>query len=62
MKQIHITVKQNYGALTIYPNCEASKLFASIAGTKTLTFNALKQIKALGYEVIEDVKPQLKGL
>lgn len=62
MKTIHITVKQNYGNFTIYPNCEVSKIFASIAGTKTLTFQALKNIKALGYEVIEDVKPQLKGL
>ena len=60
--KIHIIVKSNYGAFTIYPNCETAKIFAAIAGTKTLTFPTLKLIKALGYEVIEDVQPQLKGL
>lgn len=48
---IVIQVKSNYGALTAYPVCEKAKLFAAIAGTKTLTTQTLQQIKRLGYEI-----------
>jgi hypothetical protein len=32
--------------------CDASKAFASIASTTTLTTNAIKGIKALGYAIV----------
>lgn len=50
---MHITVaiKSIYGNQVIYPACERADAFASIAGTRTLTPQVIKQIKALGYEV-----------
>lgn len=55
---MHITVsiKSIYGNQSIYPACEKAEAFASIAGTRTLTPQVIKQIKALGYEV--RVEPQ----
>jgi hypothetical protein len=49
--QIIIELKSVYGLQTYYPYCEKSKLFAKIAGTKTLTKHALTDIKKLGYEI-----------
>jgi hypothetical protein len=48
---ITVTVRDIYGIPTIYPACETSKLLARLAGTKTLTRQALETIKALGYTV-----------
>jgi len=49
--QIIIELKSIYGLQTYYPYCGKSKLFAKLAGTKTLTRHALNDIKALGYEI-----------
>lgn len=49
--EIIIKLKDQYGQQTIVPVCERAKLFADIAGTKTLTRQAVAQIKALGYAV-----------
>ena len=49
--QITIEVKNNYGAQIAYPVCERSKLFAKLAGTRTLTAEALRIIAALGYTI-----------
>ena len=49
--KIQITVKNVYGNKTIYPVCEQAKLFAKLAGTKTLTHAALCTIEALGYNI-----------
>jgi hypothetical protein len=57
-KAIQVTVKDVYGARNIYPACEASKLLAKLAGTKTITVAALNIIKQLGYEV-EVMQPTL---
>lgn len=51
MNSITVEIKQVYGNEVIYPVCENSKLFAQIAGTKTLTRNTLRDIKALGYAI-----------
>lgn len=51
---IRVELKSNYGVEAIYPVCDKAKLFASIAGTRTLTRAALKDIAALGYEIIID--------
>lgn len=48
---ITVSIKNIYGNQTIYPACEASKTFAAIAGTKTLTTQTIKLIKRLGYTV-----------
>lgn len=49
--KITVEVRDVYGTTKYYPMCDRAKLFASIAGTKTLTLDAVKQIKALGYEI-----------
>jgi hypothetical protein len=48
---VHVRVTDVYGKLVVYPVCDKAKLFASIAGTKTLTDTALRYIKKLGYTV-----------
>lgn len=49
--QILVEVKNVYGVQTVYPVCEQAKFFAALAGTKTLTSQALKRIKQAGYQV-----------
>ena len=54
--QITIELKWQYGNCAFYPLCETSKRFAQIAGTKTLTQDSLRIIKAMGYEIIQTTK------
>jgi hypothetical protein len=53
---ITIELKWQYGNCAFYPLCETSKRFAQIAGTKTLTQDALRIIKAMGYEITQTTK------
>lgn len=53
---ITVTIKNVYGTETIYPVCEKAKIFADLAGTRTLTRCAIERIKRLGYAVT--VQPQ----
>jgi hypothetical protein len=46
-----VRVTDVYGKRVIYPVCEKAKVFASIAGTKTLTDTSLRCIRKLGYEI-----------
>ena len=59
--EIIVTVKSNYGTETIYPSCLKGHIFAEMAGTKTLTPQAIKLIKALGYTV-SVAGPAIKSL
>ncbi len=57
--KITIRCDKNYGIETFYPACERAQLFARIAGTKTLTRHALRDITALGIEIeIEQTAPR----
>jgi hypothetical protein len=49
--EITVLVKDIYGQRKFYPKCDKSKVFASIAGTTTLTEATLRKIMELGYEV-----------
>ena len=51
MQKIKIRLDKNYGVETAYPVCDGAKLFAKIAGTKTLTHNTLRDVASLGYEI-----------
>lgn len=58
--KITIKCRSVYGIETIYPACDASKIFARIAGTKTLTAHALRDIQALGYQIeVQQETPQI---
>jgi hypothetical protein len=46
---VHVRVTDVYGKRVVYPVCDKAKVFASIAGTKTLTDSNLMYIKKLGY-------------
>lgn len=48
---IYVTIKNNFGQDAVYPACDKAKIFASIAGTKTLSHSTINSIKALGYTV-----------
>jgi len=53
---ITIELKWQYGNCAFYPSCETSKRFAQIAGTKTLTQDALRIITAMGYTITQTTK------
>lgn len=43
----------------VYPACDKAKAFANIAGTKTLTFETIQEIKNLGYDVCLNYRDKL---
>ena len=49
--KIAVKVKNIYGNEVIYPACPQSALLAELAGTKTLTTQAIALIKKMGYEI-----------
>jgi len=61
--EITVLVKDIYGQRKFYPKCDKSKVFASIAGTTTLTEATLRKIMELGYEVRVVQEPvQVQGV
>jgi len=50
-RSILIEIKHSYGRKVIYPACNDAVAFAQIAGTKTLTPDALALIEQLGYTI-----------
>ena len=49
-KTLQVSIKNVYGVERIYPYCEQSELFAILTNSRTLSYNAIKWIKTLGYE------------
>jgi hypothetical protein len=49
--QIIVNMREVYGETKVYPVCEKARLFAEIAGTRTLTPATLKRICQLGYAI-----------
>ena len=49
--QISVKIRNAYGRDIIDPVCDKAKLFAEIAGTKTLTAEAIYKIIALGVKL-----------
>lgn len=52
VKKIIVEVKNVYGKQVIYPISENAILFAELSGKKTLTSDAIRILKKLGYEII----------
>lgn len=48
---IDVRVDRVYGNLTVYPACERAETLARIAGTKTLTLEALAEARRLGFGI-----------
>lgn len=44
-----VTKRSVYGVTRVYPACDTSRLFASVARDKTLTDDTLAKLKAAGY-------------
>lgn len=57
---VEVLVKDQYGRLAYHPTNKEAQTFADIAGTKTLTFDTLKRIAALGFSVryVRDQLPE----
>ena len=49
--KIDVYYKNVYGNDLCYPACEEAKIFAGIAGQKTLSTYTITMIEILGYEV-----------
>lgn len=49
--EIIVRIAQQYGNRVVIPVCAKAQLFASIAGTRTLTPSTVQNIKTLGYTV-----------
>jgi len=49
---ISVTVRSSYGRDLIYPVCPKAAAFARLVGQKTLSPDAVDQIKALGFDVV----------
>ena len=56
--KIQIEMKEVYGETKVYPVCVKAKLFARIAGTKTLTRPVLEDVERLGYQLELMVNPK----
>lgn len=56
--KIQVEIKKVYGNEVVYPVCEIAKNLAILTGKKTLTKDALRTIKILGYET-EVITPSL---
>lgn len=54
-REIFITLRRVYGMPVIYPACPDSRIFARIAGTKTITPQNLQLIKNLGFDISEKI-------
>lgn len=61
--KIQVSIKNVYGLETIYPVCAHAKFLAAMAGTKTLTIEKLRLIRAHGYDVeVVPVTGRLVGI
>lgn len=49
-------IKRVYGLRKIYPACDKSQILADLTGKKTFNDRDMKNISALGYDVV--VKPE----
>ena len=58
MLSITVKIKNVYGEDKVYPVADRAKMFANIAGTKTLTDYTIAKIKELGYTIYVNVERQ----
>ena len=51
MPDITVEIRNVYGVVKYYPTCERARTLASLAGTTTLTPQALNLIRVLGFGI-----------
>ena len=51
--RITVETRNVYGVPKVYPVCKLAKQLATVAGTKTLTYHALDEIQAMGFEIVD---------
>jgi len=56
--EIKVTIKDVYGTPTLYPACDTAKLFAKLAGTKTITPSMVRTLCDAGYKVMQQREVQ----
>lgn len=57
--QITVQIRTVYGVEQVYPVCDQARMFAAVAGTKTLTHSALQAIEAGGHTIqIQQQQPK----
>lgn len=54
---VELLVKDQYGRTVYHPYNEAARHIAAIAGTKTLTMQAIKHAMALGFTILYTHEP-----
>lgn len=53
--ELKIKIREVYGQRLLYPQCDKSRLFCQLLGTKTIPVSHVRTIEALGYRfVIQD--------
>ena len=50
-EEITVEVRNVFGTVKYYPKCDTAKKLADIAGTVTLTPQALNTIRSMGYNI-----------
>jgi hypothetical protein len=50
-KKLVVRMDRVYGTITAYPANEVARIFAEIAGTKTLKLATIERAKRLGFEI-----------
>ena len=59
---LKLTAKSVYGRAIFYPANNEARLLAQIAGTSTLTRQALELAKAMGCEIVVDAEASVRAL
>lgn len=52
-KAVMVEIREVYGVKMAYPKNEAAKLFAEIAGTKSLKHHTLALAERLGFAIVD---------
>jgi hypothetical protein len=58
---IVVEVRDVYGIPKVYPVCAKARLFAEIAGSKTLTHATLTRVESLGYLIVDNDDSRARG-
>lgn len=56
-ERVLLQEREVYGIPKFYPYNELAKKFCQIAKTKTMTFETIELIRAMGYDVVTDRTP-----